>query len=135
MDPTVCEQIFEPRPSEIGEAREFVHQALVDELPNTQDIVLMTSELATNVVQHAQTPFVIRVIVEDFAVRVEVGDGDSEVPVIDEKGTDATGGGGLQVVNELATSWGVETHKYGKRVWFQVPLPGRKSGGNNGSCV
>ena len=87
------------------------------------DAELLTSELVSNAVRHADLDpsqeIVVR-IVADGNVRVEVADpgppfdADLRAPSTDSSGW------GLLLLDEIATSWGVEPEGSGKRVWFEV---------------
>jgi transcriptional regulator with XRE-family HTH domain len=82
---------------------------------------LLTSELATNSVQHSQSDWVdIEIILDSDRLHIAVGDqNDSSVrprtPAID-------GGWGLTLVAELADRWGVERRPPGKRIWVEFDL-------------
>ena len=39
-------------------------------------------------------------------------------PVLRPHSLDATGGRGMQVIDTLATAWGVRSHPTGEAVWF-----------------
>ena len=87
------------------------------------DAELLTSELVSNAVRHAELDpsqeIVVR-IVADGNVRVEVADpGPPFDADLREPSTDSSGWG-LLLLDEIATSWGVELEGSGKRVWFEV---------------
>jgi anti-sigma regulatory factor (Ser/Thr protein kinase) len=86
-----------------------------------RDIALVTSELATNAVRHAATPFEVVLDFSGGHVRVEVRDGSPAVPGSGEPDHGATGRG-LAVVDRLASSWGIEVTERGKVVWAQLRL-------------
>jgi hypothetical protein len=56
-------------------------------------------------------------------VRVEVGDGSPALPMRLQPGPDATGGRGIQIVDDVAAAWGTVKTVDGKRVWFELPAP------------
>ena len=89
-------------------------------------LVLMLSELATNAVQHAATEFevVVHVAPDCGHVRVEVSDSAGGFPTPSEQVTDAPHGRGLHIVRALADTWGIEMQRDrpGKTVWFSLPL-------------
>jgi len=110
--------------SAVALARRFVTHSLraweldTDEL---DDAVLLTSELAANAVLHARTE--LRVTVQardDGAVRVEVYDDNSRMPVVAVPPEDATSGRGLQVLEHVADNWGIERVAGGKSIWFEL---------------
>lgn len=80
--------------------------------------VLLTSEVVTNAVMHAQTPIDITVVVGATSVRIEVCDEDTSIPTVRTDGV--TSGRGLQLVDRLSSAWGVIARGTGKRVWFEV---------------
>ncbi len=104
-------------------AREFVGDALTDQgFEGDSDVVLLlASELVTNAVRHAATPFEITVDVADDGVRVAVADGDVDhQPKVRHPGPEDTNGRGLLLVDELAAGWGSDMTRGGKSVWFQL---------------
>lgn len=100
-------------------ARRFARQALWDLGPVGEVAELLVSELATNVIRHAATPFTVDVSAGD-PVRVVVSDG----VAVDLRATptpdDATSGRGLLILDALAHRWGVERTESGKEVWFEL---------------
>jgi len=117
-------QRFEPKPMNVRAAREFVADALVDQGfgGDTDMVLLLASELVTNAVRHAATPFEITVDVEHDRVRVAVIDGDMDHgPRVRNPGPDDTNGRGLLLVDQLAAVWGSDRIGDGKAVWFTLP--------------
>jgi anti-sigma regulatory factor (Ser/Thr protein kinase) len=90
--------------------------------PDEADVVsLLVSELVTNAVIHAGRPVRLHLAQPDGAVRVEVRDPDPRVPAVGEPGTLSEHGRGMVLLDELASSWGVDTREpLGKVVWFEV---------------
>jgi len=114
---------FEPKPMNVRAAREFVASALAAQgFDGDADIVLLlASELVTNAVRHAATPFEIVVDVQDGAVRVAVIDGDQEhTPEIRHPSPEDTNGRGLLLVDQLSEVWGSDRVSRGKSVWFTL---------------
>lgn len=84
-------------------------------------VELLTSELVTNAVIHARSAPELLVRLGDRVVRIEVCDGDANLPNRRPADMYAASGRGIAVVEELATEWGVEhIPDDGKRVWFEV---------------
>jgi len=92
------------------------------------DIRLLVSELVTNCVKHARVgpeeSIMLTVDIRDEDVRVSVVDEgpgfeQPEKP-LSEAAAEAGSGWGLFLVDQLATSWGVE-RKAGATVWFELP--------------
>ncbi|GAA2137970.1 ATP-binding protein [Kitasatospora kazusensis] len=84
------------------------------------DVELLSSELITNAVTHAEAAFAVCVRWNGARLRVEVTDTDEQMPALGEAGTEATEGRGLFLVEALSSDWGVERDLAGKRVWFEV---------------
>ncbi|HEV2071179.1 MAG TPA: ATP-binding protein [Acidimicrobiales bacterium] len=110
----------------MGEARRFVHDAL-SETDAPEDVahcaVLLVSELVTNVTLHARTDVQVVVRVVDATLRAEVRDWNSRVPQPCLPPEGATTGRGLQLVDAIASSWGVDRDADGKVVWFELHVP------------
>ncbi|MET0903952.1 MAG: ATP-binding protein, partial [Acidimicrobiales bacterium] len=114
---------FEPQPVSVRAARDFVAGALQAQGfdGDLEVALLLVSELASNAVRHAATPFEITVDVEDGGVRVAVIDGDVEhAPRMRHPGPEDTNGRGLLLVDELAAVWGSNRVPLGKSVWFTL---------------
>lgn len=90
------------------------------------DAVTLVSELATNAVIHARTPYTIAVSHEGDTVRVGVQDLSAVNPRRRAYGVDATTGRGLRLVASMASSWGIDADPGGKVVWFEVPCGGSR---------
>jgi CheY-like chemotaxis protein/anti-sigma regulatory factor (Ser/Thr protein kinase) len=106
--------------SSVAEARSFVSETLVelDVDLDLDGVKLLVSELATNAVTHACTPFDVSVHQTGDGVRVEVSDGSLVQPAASEPS--APGGFGLSIVDTLADSWGFTPSGRGKVVWFEL---------------
>ena len=119
---------FAPEPSSTRDVRRMVVVAL--EAADLHDLVtaasLVVSELATNAVLHARTPFVVRLRVRRTVLRIEVQDGSRAAPVMRHFSNQATSGRGLRLVDGLSRAWGVDpvSGPAGKVVWAEiVPAP------------
>lgn len=87
----------------------------------TYELELLTSELATNAVVHAKTPFIVRVRCSDGTIRLEVEDASSALPKREGYGPTAPMGRGLVVVERIANRWGVmRAEPAGKVVWAEI---------------
>lgn len=89
---------------------------------------LCISELASNCALHARTDFSVRLLLEQDRVRLEVTDGSPRVPLQRAYATDATTGRGLLLLEECASSWGVEPTADGKTVWVLLDLAADQAG-------
>jgi Histidine kinase-like ATPase domain len=102
--------------------------ALVD------DVALVVSELATNAVRHAATPFSLVLEVRGATVRVAVHD---HTPLR----TDTPHWylipqplHGLGIVAAIASRWGVEARHDGKVVWADLAVPASRGGAQATGC-
>jgi anti-sigma regulatory factor (Ser/Thr protein kinase) len=102
---------FAGQPDQVAQARHFVQGALAG-CPALADAVLLTSELATNAVQHSATgrggAFVVAISHAPGRVRVTVTDGGSATrPIVAPEPEElAVSGRGLLLVDVLADRWG-----------------------------
>ena len=90
-----------------------------------QVVELLTGELVANAALHGPVGGLIRVRVgrDGSAVRVAVRDDSVTEPVVRHPEPTAPNGRGLELVDSLATQWGIERHgDEGKTVWFSVEL-------------
>jgi hypothetical protein len=90
-------------------------------------VVTLVSELATNAVIHARTPYRIAVSHEGDTVRVGVPDLSAVIPRRRAYGLDATTGRGLRLVATLASGRGVDPETEGKAVWNERRVLPRRS--------
>jgi len=114
---------FEPEAQNVRAAREFVAGTLQEQgFAGDPDVVLLlASELVTNAVRHAATPFEIRVAVAAEEVHVAVIDEDVEhPPQVRHPNPDDTNGRGLLLVDQLAGVWGSTRVGPTKSVWFTL---------------
>lgn len=114
----VLELDLEPR--SVGVARAFVSEWLIAHRLEslTDTVVLLCSELVTNVVLHAAGPARLRLLEQGAGVRVEVSDASTVGPAPRGASVSATTGRGLQLLEDLADSWGCDRTPSGKTVWF-----------------
>jgi anti-sigma regulatory factor (Ser/Thr protein kinase) len=114
---------FPAIPQSVHAARLFATDTLSGRAASTLEAVeLMVSELATNCIRHERTSFHITILGSTQEIRVEVTDSGSGTPTMRSPGPDEPSGRGLQIVDMLSDSWGVEPeHPSGKTVWFTMP--------------
>jgi anti-sigma regulatory factor (Ser/Thr protein kinase) len=113
---------FPPDPTSVTRARHFVVDALESDgcPPATVETAkLLVSEVASNAVIHAQSPFQVFVSRRDHSLTIAVTDGSTRRPTPRE--VTATGGRGLHLVAALANDWGVCDREGGKAVYFRLP--------------
>lgn len=84
------------------------------------DVPLLASELVTNAVRHANGDVALSLQLEDHRMRVAVRDNSDALPVMGDLGAARNGGWGLHIVDQLASSWGLETDSDGKTVWCEI---------------
>jgi anti-sigma regulatory factor (Ser/Thr protein kinase) len=90
-----------------------------------QILELCVSELATNCVLHARTPFTLRYLGEPNCVRIEVSDIGGGTPTMRRPAPTDQHGRGLRIVSALADAWGslATDGSRGKTVWVEFKLP------------
>lgn len=116
------------------EARRAMRELMSDFLPDdfSQDVILLTSEIVTNATEvGGGCVLAAWFLPEDRALRVEVHDRSSHVPVMPEMPATTsprqTSGRGLRIVDALASEWGIDRMDDGKSVWFEIRHFGRTS--------
>lgn len=141
----IASAAYQPEPAAAAAARRFIRQTLqswditersheADRL--VDDAVLLTSELVTNAVLHAGTTVQVTCRLTAGAVEIVVVDHRPLPPLPDEpqrarNPSDQTGGRGLLLPAELASSWGVTYAGTAKAVWFRMggTVPRQGAGG------
>jgi anti-sigma regulatory factor (Ser/Thr protein kinase) len=117
---------FEARLDAPRAARRFVIDTLgqwgqPDELVN--DAALVVTELASNAVRHARSPFWVVMSGSAGSVRVSVRDRSQAPPIVRPRQSGAPltqSGRGLALVASLAARWGTEIGDDGKVVWAEL---------------
>ncbi|GAA0420833.1 hypothetical protein Acor_79450 [Acrocarpospora corrugata] len=87
------------------------------------ELCLLAGELTANAVVHAATRLTIGIQARADAVRIEVTDRDSRLPLLSAPHLAQESHRGLMLVAALATRWGVESRDDGKVVWAEVDFP------------
>jgi anti-sigma regulatory factor (Ser/Thr protein kinase) len=87
--------------------------------PRVDEVILVVSELVTNAVVHARTPFEVVLSEVDGRCRFAVSDGSRDPP--DPAPRPGPGGFGLRLVSQLTTRWGYDLHPTGKTIWCELP--------------
>lgn len=111
-----------PEPATVGHARRAVRKALNGAAdPDLVDAAeLVVSELVTNAVVHAATEVHLHITAEDDAIRVEVEDGSTHLPVRRTWAQTAGTGRGLLIVEQNVDRWSAARTARGKVVWFEI---------------
>jgi len=114
-------------------ARVLVSRAIAANAASSEWAVLLTSELASNVVQHAHSAFELVIDITERIIRVEIHDGaavtdafralfNSPQTAVDVA---APSGRGLGLVRSTAINCGlIDKGTGGKAVWFELALNG-----------
>jgi PAS domain S-box-containing protein len=85
---------------------------------------LLTSELVTNAVQHADGPLRLGLRRTASQVIVEVSDNSIMRPTVQPKDPTSESGRGLLLVDALSDTWGTRLDGSAKAVWFALRLAG-----------
>lgn len=120
------------RTSSAAVARRFVTKLLTGWRldPLVEVATLLTSELVTNAIVHAEAPLEVRVQREGEVVRIGVHDASARLPRVQHPAPTAMGGRGMWLIDTLAAAWGVDTvDGDGKTVWFEVATTPAPAGG------
>lgn len=129
---------YHPTPASVRQAREHV-TAAARRSGASEDAVerarLLTSELTTNAVLHARTPFTVTVSRRGSRLHVAVSDGSPASPAMRPFGPQASTGRGLRLLATLSLAYGIDADgagsaapagpprmSTGKTVWFEVEL-------------
>ena len=117
-----AERLFVATPFVLRSVRRFVRGALDDAADDRliSDAELVATELATNAVMHARSPFVLSVVCTRSKVRVSVRDTSFVVPEHVEPHADRVGGRGVGLVAAFSQAWGSEIEADGKTVWAEI---------------
>jgi len=124
---------FHADPSSVTTARRFIAGSLIDVPDDAADAVaLIASELASNSIGHAGSPYRIRIERLPDHVRLEVEDDGDGRPMMKSPSIADTSGRGLQIVAALADEWASSpcptppARSCGRRSPFTLPKPSRR---------
>ena len=114
---------FPPVAASIPQARRFVlEQAVGARVVDREVLSLLTSEIVTNAICHANTHFVVDVAYPyEHELTVAVTDEGPGAPHLKSPAPEDESGRGLLFVASYARAWGFEPRDNGKRVWFSLP--------------
>lgn len=118
--------LLQPEARSSSVSRQFIARALARwELEALTDTaVLLTSELVTNAIVHAQTAITVTITRDDYrTITVAVTDHSKTIPRLQHHVNDAATGRGLGILDSLATSWTVVPEDVGKTVKFTLRHP------------
>jgi hypothetical protein len=106
----------------LTELRRWIRAHVIAVPDAMADAQLISTELASNAIEHAPGPRAVRISATDALFTVEVDDGAADAALT--LGTSRLGqhrGRGLLVVNALGR-WGVRRYPAGKTVWASIDL-------------
>ncbi len=121
----VRSRTFLPASSAVAAVRRFVEETVrawgggdmaVD------DAMLVASELATNALLHAGSPFRVTLRRAEGALRLDVEDASPTPPSRRSPGVDVTTGRGISMVHAIAQRWGTDVRADGKVVWAELAV-------------
>jgi len=116
------DRVFVGAPAALREVRRFVREVLdawgAEE--RLLDAEIIASELATNAVKHAHSPFRVSLTRSAASMTLAVRDASFEQPRPQARHTDDGGGRGLALVSELSSAWGTNVEPDGKTVWAEL---------------
>ena len=124
-----CSRVYLPTPESVPAARHFVVDVLRswghDEV--SADAALIVSELATNALHHAASPF--RAVVDRRRGRLRIGVEDAtRIPLERRQASgDDISGRGVVIVEALSRRWGYSPLPGGKVVWAELSLGANQS--------
>jgi anti-sigma regulatory factor (Ser/Thr protein kinase) len=123
-----------PLPSSASRARSAVREYLDSSCPGevVETTALLVTELVTNAVLHAGTQIVVVVDHAPGSFKVRVCDNSDVRLVARPLEPTAATGRGLLLVQQLATTWGVNSSQRGKEVWCEIQFPDRARGVDSG---
>jgi anti-sigma regulatory factor (Ser/Thr protein kinase) len=115
-------RLFVATPTVLREVRHFVREALHtwgdDDLGSTAEVV--ATELATNAVRHAHSPFCVSLSRTSAAIAIEVRDTSFDPPEHLRGDAGHAGGRGVRLIAALSHAWGTRDERDGKTVWAEV---------------
>lgn len=132
-------QTLDPGADSPGHARRFVRSVLSDWRVEAagDTLVLLVSELATNVVLHARTAYDVVLERRGDVVRLSVLDDSKTDPVRRRTGLRSATGRGLALVESMSSEWGHTDDRFlsgrAKGIWVEVPTsPDQQVAGDEG---
>ena len=106
--------------SSVRMARRIVREVAAENGALADDAALLTTELATNVILHTNSPILLRIRVDEDEIRVAFTDESGALP-IEIMATNADPHGrGILIVDSVAHRWGVRRRRNGKTIWFAL---------------
>jgi anti-sigma regulatory factor (Ser/Thr protein kinase) len=121
---TVRCETFPATTDQVGNARRVTRQALGGH-PQCDAVVLLVSELTTNVVLHSDSARSFTLVIaetEDRDIWIAVADDalSDALPQLCVPAATDTGGRGLRIIDRLATRWGITRARQHCAVWCHL---------------
>lgn len=109
-------------PASVSRIRRFASAACsrVADGDLCETVELLVSEVATNALVHGAGDVQVDVHTQGDAIRIEVSDDSTALPVPRHAGLDGESGRGMALVEMLSSDWGTVSRPGGKTVWFEV---------------
>ena len=111
---------FPPESASVRAARKFAVGTPEAQGVDAGALELAVSELASNAVLHARTPFIVLVERIDDGVRVSVSDSDPTLPRVRQVDPSTITGRGMAIVEALSRSLEVQPSPGGETVRFEL---------------
>jgi anti-sigma regulatory factor (Ser/Thr protein kinase) len=118
------DRVFVATPTCVRDVRQFTRDALATwtDTATVDDAEIIASELATNAVKHARSPFRVSLSRADGTITVSVRDTSFSPPEQVPRAGCVVGGRGVQLVAAIARAWGARSESDGKTVWAELSL-------------
>ncbi len=113
-------EVYPAEPMSVREARHFVAESPAASGIDPDGLAMAVSELASNAVLHARTPFEVCVERLTDGIRIEVRDANPTLPVARTADPSAVTGRGLLIVETVSRRWDAAPTPDGKVVWFEI---------------
>jgi two-component sensor histidine kinase len=113
--------VLPPTVDSIARARAVIRDLDVDLGPDVvDDAELLVSEVVTNAIRHGGPTIRLDLAADGAGLTVRVYDGARTMPVPRHPDVDVPSGRGLQIVERVASAWGIVLEPTGKTVWFRI---------------
>jgi anti-sigma regulatory factor (Ser/Thr protein kinase) len=118
---TGLSRAFGTSSQEAAAARHYTRSTIAGWGLDSEDAVLVVSELASNALRYTSGGFELLLERRDHTLLIEVTDWDPTAPTLKHPDTTETNGRGLLLVDQLARSWGSNSSTpASKTVWAEL---------------
>ncbi len=113
------DRVFVPAPEVIREVRAFVREVLQrwGEEGCLAEAEVIVTELASNAVVHARSPFRVSLVLTGAEIKIAVRDASTVLPENLHGHPDRDGGRGISIVAALSDAWATKPEVDGKTIW------------------